>query len=793
MLFGQKVHPHNFEYGQTLDVGSDRVTIAGVSFSAGVRCEEVGPGCIRLRFDNANVSDRRNHSDAIVEALRAGRPLGPRAGDEAVFDASIGPVTIGPSWLRIELDEGPVIRTVEEGIGFCGEKFVLSLDVGEATGFYGFGERTRRFNKSGDHLENWTVDVVAVFPHTYERDDYDPAYVAIGLVIIKTGERYYGLYFDNPGRALFDVESTDTGRLMYQSMGGNTELYVIAGPRLRDVVRRFTDLTGRHEVPPPWALGHHQCRWGYKSEADFLGLKEAFEAHDIPVSVLWYDIDYMDGYRVFTWDRAAFPDPAGLNNTLKAAGIRTVTIVDPGVKLDPGYGVYDEGRAREVFCKTPAGGDYVGRVWPGDTVFPDFSLAETRQWWAEAMARFLRESAVDGVWLDMNDPATGYSADEEMLFGSGAVPHACYHNQYAHFMARASRQAFERLDPDARPFLLTRSAYAGTQRYSAVWTGDNVSNWKHLRMSIPCTLNLGLSGVAFNGPDVGGFMGHTTPELLVRWYQAGFLFPFFKNHSGLDSKSQEPWQFGEQHLVAIRDAIKTRYRLLPYLYNGFFQHHLHGDPVLRPLLYEYESSELENIDDQFLVGADLMVAPIVHGDGEGSEVVRKGVRCQLRHISFPAGWWFDLNRGEWLRGGVTVQYAAGPDELPLFVRDGAVIPYYNGPIRNSHVELDAIELHVFVRERAGKLDYYIDDRQTRAYRSGRFNVAKITAEAGGGELRLHIEEAGGYPPGTVSFSPVLYGRQGAWRLVVTGEGRDETRDLNADIRRWVCKDLPVLA
>ncbi|NJM10698.1 MAG: hypothetical protein HC889_01140 [Synechococcaceae cyanobacterium SM1_2_3] len=300
-------------------------------------------------------------------------------------------------------------------------------------------------------------------------------------------------------------------------MGGITDLYCLVGPSLAEVTRRYGQLTGHAPLPPLWALGYHQCRWGYRREAEFRDLAAQFATADIPVSALWYDIDYMDGYRLFTWNRAEFADPAALNGDLKAIGIRAVTIIDPGVKREPGYALYDSGREQAVFCQTASGRDYVGKVWPGDTVFPDFTLVTTRNWWAERLALFMRDSAIDGVWLDMNDPATGYSRIEEMRFDHGAIPHDRYHNQYAHFMAMASRQACEAINPDCRPFLLSRSACAGTQRYSAVWTGDNASNWQHLRMALPCSLNLSLSGIAFNGPDVGGFMDNTSAELLVRW------------------------------------------------------------------------------------------------------------------------------------------------------------------------------------------------------------------------------------------------------------------------------------
>lgn len=793
MLFGQKVHPLNFEYGDSLTVAEDHARLDGRHFTAMVRCETIADFGLRLRFDNGNVADKRQYSDAVLPQYREGRPVPPRRGFNALFRSELGSVELGASWLRIALANGARLSTTREGIGVNGEKLILSFDVSEVAGFYGFGERTKRLNKSGDRMDFWNVDVVAVFPHTYTRDDYDPAYASIPLAILKTGANYTGLFFDNPERAVIDVEQAQPGQMIYQSMGGNTELYVLAGPTLRDVVRHFAALTGKAEVPPLWSIGYHQCRWGYETEADFVALKQDFAKFGIPVSAFWYDIDYMDGYRVFTWDEVDFPAPGAFNAGLKESGIRTVTIIDPGVKLEPGYSIYDEGKAREVFCKTQSGRDYVGRVWPGDTVFPDFTLEHTRAWWAEAMAKYIRDSAIDGVWLDMNDPATGYSAAEDMLFDGGRVPHAKYHNQYAHFMARAGVEAFDRLDRNARPFQLTRSACAGTQRYAALWTGDNASSWGHLRMSIPCTLNLGLSGFAFNGPDVGGFMGHTTAELLVRWYQAGFLFPFFRNHSMLDSKPQEPWEFGPRTLQAIRAAIRTRYRLLPLLYTCFFQHYLTGDPVLRPLLYEYEGAAFENLDDQFLLGDSLLAAPIVHGDGQGREIVIRGARRQLRYVTLPPGWWFDLNRGEWIEGGRTFEYAAALEETPLFARDGAVIPWYEGPLHNDPGELDQIELHLFLKERPGRFFYFVDDRRSRDYREGRYNTALITADSGYRAIRVNVMESGQYPTGTVGFRPVLYGRSGEWQAVVVTNGESRQSTLQPATRDWLCKSLPVLA
>ncbi len=792
MFFDQKIHPLNFDYPDTLMIVGDTVELTGAGMRLRVGCDAVAEGCLRLRIENARVDDSRQHSDAVMPAYRTGQTLAPRQTEGMVtFEAEGGRMVLEATRLHLEM-AGVALATVAAGIGVCEENLFLNFALSDVRGCYGFGERTKRLNKLGDSMDFLTVDVVAVFRHSYAHDNYDPSYVAIPLVIFNIKGQFLALFFDNPGRALMDVGETERGQFWCQFLGGNTDVYALAGPTLPRVVRRYAALTGRAPLPPLWALGHHQCRWSYQSEAEFRELLAQFTAADLPVSALWYDIDYMDGYRLFTWDRVDFPDPAGLNRDLKALGIRAVTIVDPGVKYEPGYAVYDSGRARRVFCQTASGRDYVGKVWPGDTVFPDFTLAKTRQWWAEWLGDFLQDSAVDGAWLDMNDPATGYSRTEEMRFNHGAIPHDRYHNQYAHFMALASRAAFDGIDPNGRPFLLTRSACAGTQRYSAVWTGDNASNWKHLRMALPCSLNLSLSGIAFNGPDVGGFMGDTTLELLVRWYQAGFLFPFFRNHSMMYSRYQEPWRFGPDTLAIIRGVVRSRYRLLPYLYQCFFAHWRDGDPVMRPLLYHYSGSEYIDLDDQYLVGDSLLVAPILYGDGEGVEIVRAGVRMQERPVRLPPGWWFDLNRGEWVEGGQVRLYAAALHELPLFARDGAVIPYYAGPLQNGFMDLSAVELHLFCREQPARFDYGLDDRETRSYETGLWGNAAIRAEIQGERLQVHIAETGNYPCDTVRFTPAIYGRQELRAMDLTVNGRTIVHNLQPDQREWLGRLVPVL-
>ncbi len=791
ILFGQKTHPYNFEYAKRLSVKGGSVTVHGSSFSTHITCADITPACTRLSFDNSNVTDKRNYSDGVLESLRAGKKIPPSA-KPVTFSTTACAIETGASRFKIHLAGGSVLETADDGFGFNGDKAIFNFNTTEASGYYGFGERTKRFNKSGDSLDFFNVDVCGTHQHSFQRDDYDPAYVSIPFAIIRTNGICTGLYLDNPERLVFDIGQIEPGHLICQSLGGNNDLYIINGPTIKDVVRNFTAITGRAEVPPLWSLGHHQCRWGYKTAAEFRTLRDKFLQFDLPVSALWYDIDYMDEYRVFTWDRCDIPKPTALNLELKRAGIRSVAIVDPGVKLEKGCEVYENGKKRDVFCKTASGRDYVGRVWPGDTVFPDFTIKHAQDWWAGHLAKFIKESALDGAWLDMNEPATGWSAPEDMRFGGGSISHVKYHNQYGHFMAKASRQAFNQLNPQARPFLLTRSGFAGTQRYSAIWSGDNVSSWEHLRMSIPCTINLGLSGVAFNGPDVGGFFGHTDEELLTRWYQAGFLFPFFRNHSTNHTKEQEPWSFGPLCLARIRDAVYTRYRLMPYLYNCFFAHHLAGDPVLRPLLYEFDDKAFENLDNQFMVGASIMVAPILEQATSGNTVVSRGVKSQQRFVTLPQGWWFDLIAGEWIEGGRTIPCSASLDQVPMFVRDGAIIPYYNGRVRNSEMKLTKIELHVFIKDRSAQLDYFIDDCESRKYLEGSYNKASIEAGLDGRNLSVRINETGNRKAGAITFTPVSYGCD-ASRVTLEQNGQARTRAMKATTRRWVASDVAVRA
>jgi alpha-glucosidase len=494
--------------------------------------------------------------------------------------------------------------------------------------FFGCGERTRGLEKTGSHQVFWNVD-----PPQGHTAAFNNLYTSIPFVISLVDGRAHGVLFDSTHRVEIDLADADPERVVYEAAGGDLVYYVILGPTPRELLDRYTALTGRTPMPPLWALGNQQSRWSYMSAGEVREIADGFRSRGIPCDVLYLDIDYMDGYRVFTWDEERFPDPAGLIAALGDDGFRVVTIIDPGVKADEGYAVYREGRARGYFCLTRDGEEYRNVVWPGICAFPDFSDPAVREWWGDRHSGLL-DAGVAGVWCDMNEPALfvpqGATMPHDVVHPGGgrARHHAEVHNAYGQWMAQATREGLARLRPERRPFVISRAGYAGLQRHALQWTGDNSSWWEHLWMSMPQLQNLALSGIAWAGVDIGGFFGDCDGELLARWTEFGVFQPFVRNHSAMGTARQEPWAFGEPWESVCRDMLRLRMRLLPYLYTAFEECHRTGAPILRPLLFEFPDDPVTyTADDEFLVGPSLLVAPIT----------RPGI--EHRHVYLPAGTW----------------------------------------------------------------------------------------------------------------------------------------------------------
>ena len=550
-----------------------------------------------------------------------------------------------------------------ESIGFVDGRPRLVTRRRPGERFFACGERTSGLEKTGSHQVFWNID-----PPAGHTASFNNLYTSIPFVLSLSEGRSHGLLFDSTGRVEIDLAKVDPARVVYEAAGGDLVFYVVAGPSPREVLDRYTALTGRTPMPPVWALGNQQSRWSYMSADELRAIAAEFRARSIPCDVLYLDIDYMDGYRVFTWDVERFPDPAGLIAELGEQGFRVVTIVDPGVKVDMSYPLYTEGRERGYFCLTHDGAEYNNDVWPGLCAFPDFTDPAVRSWWGARHAGLL-DAGVAGVWCDMNEPALFVPRQSTMpgdvVHPGGGRPrwHAEVHNAYGSHMAAATREGLERLRPERRPFVVSRAGYAGLQRHALQWTGDNSSWWEHLWMGMPQLQNLGLSGVAWCGVDIGGFFGDCDGELLARWTEFGAFQPFCRNHSALGTVAQEPWAFGEPWESVCRDMLRLRMRLVPYLYTLFEECHRTGAPVLRPLLFEYPDDPVTySADDQFLVGDALLVAPIT----------RPGI--EHRHVYLPAGAWCHWWTGERFKGPAHILAHAPLGRPALFARANVPVP-----------------------------------------------------------------------------------------------------------------------
>jgi alpha-glucosidase len=550
-----------------------------------------------------------------------------------------------------------------ESIGFVDGRPRLVTRRRPGERFFACGERTSGLEKTGSHQVFWNID-----PPAGHTASFNNLYTSIPFVLSLSEGRSHGLLFDSTGRVEIDLAKADPARVVYEAAGGDLVFYVVAGPSPREVLDRYTALTGRTPMPPVWALGNQQSRWSYMSADELRAIAAEFRARSIPCDVLYLDIDYMDGYRVFTWDAERFPDPAGLIAELGEQGFRVVTIVDPGVKVDMSYPLYTEGRERGYFCLTHDGAEYNNDVWPGLCAFPDFTDPAVRSWWGARHAGLL-DAGVAGVWCDMNEPALFVPRQSTMpgdvVHPGGGRPrwHAEVHNAYGSHMAAATREGLERLRPERRPFVVSRAGYAGLQRHALQWTGDNSSWWEHLWMGMPQLQNLGLSGVAWCGVDIGGFFGDCDGELLARWTEFGAFQPFCRNHSALGTVAQEPWAFGEPWESVCRDMLRLRMRLVPYLYTLFEECHRTGAPVLRPLLFEYPDDPVTySADDQFLVGDALLVAPIT----------RPGI--EHRHVYLPAGTWCHWWTGERFEGPAHILAHAPLGRPALFARANVPVP-----------------------------------------------------------------------------------------------------------------------
>lgn len=671
---------------------------------------------------------------------KAGGGVSAAAGAEAADGSSSVICAVGEGGApRLEIDGVELLAPLGgKGFGVCGSKWLLALRHDEDALFFGMGEKNLGAELSGKRTRFWNTDLFADFPMCeIVQARADPLYISLPVLYLGRGGLWTALVLDAPSapfintgaiEGIFDAGSTPFERsLSLGAKDGAPDLWIIAGRDPADVARKVQSLQGRTPLPPLWALGHHQCRWGYRGIDEVKAIAEGYDDRGIPNDGIWLDIDSMDGFRVFSIGEEEWKGTEDAVAALGEKGFRVVPILDPGIRRDPEFPVYAEAKRRDILCKTPEGEDYIGFVWPGYAVFPDFSMPEGRAFWAMEVERYAKRGFA-GFWIDMNDPATGSAPIEDMLFGRASMPHIDYHNQYALGMAMATRRGLEAARPGERPFVISRSAWLGQAPHSAVWTGDNVSNAAHLASCIPVSLNLSISGLPFNGPDVPGFGGNADAALARAWYKACFLFPFLRNHRIKGAVDQEPWAFGPRTEEAIVGLIRSRYRLLPYLYNLFIDQAESGDPILRPLWFLDRTTA--GVADEFLVGPSILQAPILDP------------KARSRELMLPAGSWFELGRGVLREGGGTISTRQGHADTPLFFGCPALIPLLREETRRAgSARLDMIDMFAIV-SKGSKVEYRyrFDDGATDAWKKGARSEYLVGVAESEGVLRVSIRE-----------------------------------------------------
>jgi alpha-glucosidase len=612
----------------------------------------------------------------------------------------------------------------------------ISFGAEPEDAFYGLGEKSGALNRRGRTWEMWNSDEPR---HTPERD---PLYVSIPLLYHKHKSGFSTLFLDEPGRSWFDLADSSPDCFTLAAPLSAIRFYLWSGKTLREALAPYLAMTGTSPLPPLWSLGYHQSRYSYMSETEVREIAGEFRQREIPCDVIHLDIDYMERYRVFTWNKKRFPDPEALSSDLAKEGFRTVTIIDPGVGVEGKYRVYREGLEGNHFLTGRDGKPYIGAVWPGKAAYPDFIRRESRSWWAKEIAGHLRRG-VSGIWNDMNEPSD-FTGDKfhrsrftvpdsvKAHAETGEVPFPEVHNLYGQGMCMATREGFEEARPTERPFVLSRAGYAGIQRHAALWTGDNNSWWEHMAMSIPMLLGLGISGVPFAGADAGGFQSNADGELFARWIACAAFTPFFRGHSASDTRRHEPWAFGEEVEKAARKAIGMRYRFLPLIYSLFYEASEKGTPIMRPLFWEFPEDEASyRVSDQYLFGPDILVAPVCTPG------------AAARAVYLPPGEWEEFESRERFTGGRYILAEAPLDRLPLFIRLGSIIPLTKVAQHTTDAMWDPLQLHVYLPgagSASGSCRVLEDDGISRQG-SAALQGAAAVAVQGAGQAAARISRA----------------------------------------------------
>lgn len=616
---------------------------------------------------------------------------------------------------------GTIINDDEKGFSwqenteYGGNNVKMSKRAHAAEYFYGLGDKPSNLNLRGKKFLNWNHDNYGF------AKDADPLYKSIPFYLGLHNSTGYGIFFDNTFKSVFNFGEDKRDICSFSADGGEMNYYFIYGPSLLEVVENYTHLTGKPELPPLWALGYHQCKWSYYPESLVKEVTKKMRDERIPCDAIYLDIDYMNGFRCFTFDPDRFPDPKRMVDELKKDGYKTIVMIDPGIKIDKDYWVYNEALENGYFVRRADGPLMKGKVWPGECNFPDFTHPDVRQWWGGLYKELIQDIGVAGVWNDMNEPAffevesKTAPHDARHNYDGNPASHRKAHNIYGMQMARGTYHGVKKAGYPNRPFVITRAAYSGTQRYASAWTGDNIATWEHLWVANMQVQRMAISGFSFVGSDIGGFTEHPTSELYVRWIQSAVFHPFMRTHSSGEHGNQEPYSFGEAATNIIREFINLRYQLLPYLYTTFWQYTTHGTPMIRPLsLLAQQDPHTQYRTDEYCYGDNILVCPIMRP--EQTE----------RRMYLPIGnRWFNFWDDSIQGGGYEFSIAASIERIPIFIKEGSVIPMYPTMQYIGEKPIEQLTLHLYYTEGEHTSELYEDAGNGYAYRKNDYSLKKF--------------------------------------------------------------------
>ncbi|MFZ1496661.1 MAG: glycoside hydrolase family 31 protein [Saprospiraceae bacterium] len=669
-------------------------------------------------------------------------------------------------------------------------KIVKQTQNSEA--FYGLGDKCSDQNIRGQSFQNWCTDAFGF------HKNYDPQYKAIPFYYGTHAQGNYGIFLDNTFRSHFDFDSEKKGEVTISAEGGEMNYYFIYGKNLTAVAENYTHLTGVAELPPLWALGYHQCRWSYFPDVRVKEVADTFRKLEIPCDAIYLDIDYMNGYRCFTWNQNYFPEPKQLVDELSELGFHTVVMIDPGIKEDNEYAVFTEGIEKGMFCQRMSGDVFFGPVWPQNCAFPDFTDANVRDWWGQLYKNLYLHDEVSGFWNDMNEPAVFKIEDKtfppEILHNFDGAPcdHTKAHNIYGMQMARASYEGLKNLKPYKRPFLLTRAIFSGGQRFASVWTGDNAASWEHLRYANIQAQRLSISGFSLVGSDIGGFIDTPTPELYTRWLQLAVFHPIMRthtmgNHAAGDAsdddevvlqrdkanrKDQEPWSFGEESTKINKKVIGLRYQLLPYTYTAFRQHQQQGTPIIRPLsFYDEQDENCKVFEDQFLYGNNIIVCPVLEKNQ------------QELTVYLPKGNWYHYHTGAKYEGGKKHTLKLSLEYIPFFVKAGTVLPQYPVIQHTSCRDFDTLSLNYYWDNQPSKSELYEDDGEGYQYLQKQYCLKTFNIQIINNQLVIKQNTVGHYRMNYQNIQLTIWGNPNIQQIIVDDKPIDFQKNENSIVLR----------